>query len=234
MRISSFALSFSLRRRSLRPPRSPNPRRCGAGIHAHRHRGKERAARRLSRQVHRARVDQSRMSVRAQALHERQHAGPAEGMGRARGRLAVDQLDEHQQLGVQDTGRDGAVDALAGRGAEGDADRRHSATGRAYAARATPHMFVIDPAGNVCTTARSTIAAGQTRPMPRPRTITSRRADRGDVRQTCDGRVDFPLRLQHQVLERLAGYFEIEIACRGYRASSARRILSAVAGCEPR
>ena len=118
MRIVALSLPFAA---ALLAPSVVRPiaRRARAGVHAHRHRGQDGAARRLPRQVCRARVDESRMPVRAQALHQRQHAGPAEGMGRARRRLAVDQLDQRRQFRVQDAGADGAMDAGAGRLAQG-------------------------------------------------------------------------------------------------------------------
>ena len=44
--------------------------------------------------------------------------GAAEGMGRPRGRLAVDQLDEHHNSEFKTPAEMGALDELAGRGAE--------------------------------------------------------------------------------------------------------------------
>ena len=80
------------------------------------------AARRLQGQVCRARMDQSRMSVRAQALTERQHAGAAEGMGApatSSGSRSIRPM--RSQFGIQDAAADERLDEGPGRRAFGHA-----------------------------------------------------------------------------------------------------------------
>ena len=87
-----FAAVFgSSPRAALRPrpdsrrPTSPSPTRAGKAVKLADQRGKYR----------RARVDESGVSVRAEALRQREHAGAAEGVRRQGRRVAVRQLDEH-------------------------------------------------------------------------------------------------------------------------------------------
>jgi peroxiredoxin len=85
-----------------------------------------------------------------QALRQRQHAGHAEARDRQGRGLAVDQFHREVQLRLPRAGQ-------AGRLAEGPQVRAPTAmlmdeegtAGKAYGARTTPHLYIIDPQGKL-------------------------------------------------------------------------------------
>ena len=232
MRIAPFAASL-LAASVLLPTAAlaQAPGAVGAGVHAHRHVRQDGPARRLPRQVRRARVDQPRVPVRAQALHERQHAGPAEGSGAratSSGCRSTRRTPAHSEF--KTPAQMARWLEGAGCGAEGRADRRRQRDGpRLRGAHDAAHVRHRPLRARSSTTARSTTGARRIRPMRRPRSNYVRAA----LTEAMDGRpvtvaIDVAVRLQHQVQRWLVN------RGRGQRASSARRIRSAVAGWLPR
>ena len=85
----------------------------------------------------------------SRSLRQRQHARAAERLCWQGCRVAVDQLDAPRAFRVQVRERNVEVDERAWGRPDGRADRCDQRGGTCYAARTTPQMFVVDPAGRI-------------------------------------------------------------------------------------
>ena len=127
--------------------------------------------------------------------------------GAQRRRLAVDQLDQ-RRAAPNSRRRAQMAQWMQAQGAAPtatllDGDQRHRP--RVRARKTTPHMFVIDPAGKVVYAgAIDDKRSANPADAKIAQQLRARRADRGDGRQAGDRREHDAVRLQRQVLTRLA------------------------------
>ena len=184
-------------------PASAGPAR--ARFHRHRPHGQGGEPRRLQGQVRRARMDQPRA---ARSCRSTTTAATCSRCRRSGARKDVVWLSVNStnksQLRIQDGRADEQLDAVAGCGAEGGAHRRRQRhAGRAYGAKTTPHMFVIDPQGQ--DRLRGAIDDKRTHARRRRQgrqQLRARGADRIDGGQAGDDAEHHALRLHGQVLNR--------------------------------